>query len=211
MAVNWGLAAQPVNPLQALQAFGMAQQQQEARAKAEQDRVYREREYALKDRAASLQERKFTDEQRNAALGQVAQAAQDVLRRPEGERAAVWDSYMDQFAQTDPSVAQFKGKYSEQAARAILARTGDLEKFNKAGEVDYQVIPQGGRLQGFQFGRPLGGGQEAPAAAPSGGPAPGTIEDGYRFKGGNPADQSSWEPVGGQTPQASGGFPGPAR
>lgn len=31
---------------------------------------------------------------------------------------------------------------------------------------------------------------QAPRAAPS----PGTIQDGYRFKGGNPADPSSWEP-----------------
>jgi hypothetical protein len=29
-----------------------------------------------------------------------------------------------------------------------------------------------------------------------GGPQPGHIEDGYRFKGGNPADRNSWEPVG---------------
>lgn len=29
----------------------------------------------------------------------------------------------------------------------------------------------------------------------TGGPAPGAVVDGYRFKGGNPADQSSWEPV----------------
>lgn len=37
------------------------------------------------------------------------------------------------------------------------------------------------------------------AAAPTqgGAPQPGTIEDGYRFKGGNPADPSSWEAVGG--------------
>lgn len=48
----------------------------------------------------------------------------------------------------------------------------------------------------------------APAAAPAtGGPAVGTIRNGYRFKGGNPADQSSWEPIGGPTQPASGGFP----
>lgn len=43
------------------------------------------------------------------------------------------------------------------------------------------------------------GGQAAPAqpqAQPApGGPAPGTIEDGYRFKGGDPADQNNWERV----------------
>lgn len=37
----------------------------------------------------------------------------------------------------------------------------------------------------------LGGGRS--------GPRPGAIEDGYRFKGGNPADQSNWEPVRQQT------------
>lgn len=41
-----------------------------------------------------------------------------------------------------------------------------------------------------------------------GGPQPGVIEDGYRFKGGNPADPSAWEQVGqgGPTQPASGGF-----
>jgi hypothetical protein len=35
----------------------------------------------------------------------------------------------------------------------------------------------------------------APTTAPQSGPAPGIVEDGYRFKGGNPADPNSWEPV----------------
>ena len=202
MAVNWSLAAQPVNPLQALQAFGMAQQQQQQRAQQEQEQAQRQQEFQLRQRQAGLQERKFSDEARKAALGQVAQAAADVLRRPENERAQAWDGYIDQFAQSDPSAAQFKGQYSEQRLRSILAQTGELDNFNKASEVDYQVIPQGGKLQGFQFGQPLSGGQ----AVPSGGPQPGQIEDGYRFKGGDPANPSSWEQVGGQTARPSGGF-----
>lgn len=37
-------------------------------------------------------------------------------------------------------------------------------------------------------------------AGGSGGPRPGTVEDGFRFRGGDPADQRNWEPVsqGGQ-------------
>lgn len=39
-------------------------------------------------------------------------------------------------------------------------------------------------------------GAQPKAAAPApGGPKPGDVVDGYRFKGGNPADQSNWDPV----------------
>jgi hypothetical protein len=45
---------------------------------------------------------------------------------------------------------------------------------------------------------------------PVGGPRPGQVVRGFRFKGGNPNDQGSWEPAnGGPTPQASGVFPAP--
>lgn len=46
-----------------------------------------------------------------------------------------------------------------------------------------------------------------PAGAPAGAPQPGHVEDGYRFKGGNPADPNAWEKVGGQTATPSATFP----
>lgn len=44
--------------------------------------------------------------------------------------------------------------------------------------------------------------------ATSGVPAPGAVEDGYRFKGGDPSNPDSWEPVGGAGSNASGSFRG---
>ncbi len=44
-------------------------------------------------------------------------------------------------------------------------------------------------------------------AGAAGGPAIGTIRNGFRFKGGHPNDRSSWEPVGGASPNSGATFP----
>lgn len=46
-----------------------------------------------------------------------------------------------------------------------------------------------------QYGGVTDGAASAPNAQTSSGPSPGAIEDGYRFKGGNPSDPASWERV----------------
>lgn len=51
------------------------------------------------------------------------------------------------------------------------------------------------------IGAMTGGAASSPAAQPQG-PAPGAVEGGYRFKGGNPADPTAWEQVGGAGSQA---------
>jgi hypothetical protein len=50
----------------------------------------------------------------------------------------------------------------------------------------------------------------AASSAPAGRatPQPGEVQDGYKFKGGNPADPASWEKVGGQPVAPAGAFPG---
>lgn len=84
-------------------------------------------------------------------------------------------------------------RLGEDAAKEWLRNQGDpLVTVNLPGSRVYS----GPRSQ---LGRALG--------APAQGPQPGHVEDGFRFKGGNPADPNAWEPMnGGPTPQASGGF-----
>lgn len=76
----------------------------------------------------------------------------------------------------------------------------DLEAKGRMVPVQ-QADPNTGEVR-YQYVRPtmlMGGGSSAPMKAPQ----PGTVEDGYMFKGGDPSDQSNWVPVnGGAGPSA---------
>lgn len=67
----------------------------------------------------------------------------------------------------------------------------DSIKTNAAAGVNDEVLKTYKDRGGIAINR---GNAEAPTAPPKG-PAAGTVQDGYRFKGGNPADPKSWEKV----------------
>jgi len=64
-----------------------------------------------------------------------------------------------------------------------------------------QIVAMGnGQFQAVRHSQLYG----QPAVSPP--PPVGTVDGGYRFKGGNPSDPSAWEPVGGASPSGSRTF-----
>lgn len=70
------------------------------------------------------------------------------------------------------------------AAEAGLPAINRLDSANAEIILNMLMQAQGGQAA-----------QQAQPQAPQGAPAPGSVQGGYRFKGGNPADPNSWEPV----------------
>lgn len=140
MALDWGLLGNPVNPLQALQAYGMAQQQQREQIQQQQDNEFKRQQF-------ELQNRKYGLDAQKAQLEPFGQAAMAVLRLPEKDRPTAWDGYVDQFVQQGhPEAIQLKGRYSEQGAKAILAQTGHLDDYTKSLQPHYVPVQAGGTL-----------------------------------------------------------------
>lgn len=177
-----------------------------------------------------LQEKRAAEEAAKAeqltkVFGHAARAA----KTPEQ-----WDAIAGYLAQNGiPGAANVVGKFSPEMRLAYMAQAGLDEDKDPAAtslqrnyEFMKQVDPSGQLaeqyLRGQAEGQPIvannGDGtftivprsMLAGQAAPQqqGGPQVGAVEDGYRFRGGNPADPNSWEPVnGGPTASQSGPFP----
>jgi hypothetical protein len=116
-----------------------------------------------------------------------------------------WDDIVGQLAQANPEFNKYRGRFD--LRQSVIAQAGEAKAFIEQNQPKYQVIPEGGTLVNTRDPAALAqvAGQNV---APQGGPQPGTVEDGYRFRGGNPADPNSWEPVGGGGSNVAGNFPG---
>jgi hypothetical protein len=111
-----------------------------------------------------------------------------------------WDAVARQLAQADPEFGKYIGRFD--LRQSVIAQAGQAKQFIEQNQPRYQVIPEGGMLVNTRDPAALAqvGAGQAPA---QGGPQPGAVEDGYRFKGGDPSDPSSWEPVGDTPPPVS--------
>lgn len=98
---------------------------------------------------------------------------------PESEIENYFRIYVPQAGDTKELLAQKKAARKEAIEAMKVASGGSFDKIRQAQQ--QPTTPQGGMQQA-----PQSGGQSLQA---------GVVEDGYRFKGGNPADANNWEPV----------------
>jgi hypothetical protein len=131
-----------------------------------------------------------------------AEQAQAALSRLAPGRDPAIQQYKTGLANLAYRVAQMNnpsGEVSRQAYERSLEslQGGMLGNNQSATEALNALLEQVGRTRQTQLETLRNPGQPVPAApaAPRAPIAPGTIEDGFRFKGGDPAIETNWEPV----------------
>jgi hypothetical protein len=185
------LVANPKNE-RALQALASvdpaaAQQFQQQQAETVKQQLAQHQDSILKGAEILRQFQPKDQASYSAALSAAQQAGIDVSQVPQ--------QYNPEYVQGVIHIADaLKPQASDNMKYIPLQPGGSVARVNpQTGQVEMVVQANPGNMQ---------------AGAPAtGGPPPGHIEDGYRFKGGNPADPNAWEQVGGPSPSGSATFP----
>jgi hypothetical protein len=103
-----------------------------------------------------------------------------------------WPILEQMIASIDPVLSEDEARKTfqdiENRFRRLIERTVDTYETQFSDSQFYKPLPLGGV---FGTPQPSGAGRSAQPA----GPEPGTVQDGYRFKGGNPADANNWEKI----------------
>lgn len=119
--------------------------------------------------------------------------AQRVLTLPPEQRAAVYQQQIAILGQRYPELAG--QEYSDELMQSTIAEAGQWQEFNRSQQPDYMAIPEGGTLVNTRSPQAV---QQFSQSQFPNAPQIGAVEDGYRYRGGNPADPASWEQVGQQ-------------
>lgn len=95
------------------------------------------------------------------------------------------------------AITDMEGRRAEAAFARLNAAQSESDYISALNEFNDAVNAGYAKLQAQAAGGGAPASPAAPATAPRGrfGPQPGTIEDGYRFRGGDPKNPGNWEPV----------------